>query len=264
MSENSTAQSIIPVLKTFRHITLDEMDSVKLLNRMDTKFVFPVSKLVPFLEKIKDGYRVLETNPNRYADYNSLYYDTADSNLYFTHHRGKSGRYKIRFRSYNDTKLFFLEIKHKNNKGRTVKSRKRKEEIEHSLSSDSIDYIKRKTNIDAHLLEAKLHVEFSRITFVNNEESERATIDFNLSFNRHGTHVALPGIVVAEIKQSKFSAKSGAIAALRELKVREENMSKYCIGTSLIYPHLKNNNFKEKIHKLKKLHAHGIIRHKAD
>ena len=131
MSENKTAELIIPQLQTFRPITLDEMDKVQLLNRMDTKFVFQVSKLPAFLEKIKERYRLLETNPLRYADYNSLYYDTPDFQLYFTHHRGKSGRYKIRFRSYNDTKLFFLEIKHKNNKGRTDKSRKIKELIEY-------------------------------------------------------------------------------------------------------------------------------------
>ncbi len=263
MSENIIAQQIIPVLQTFRPITLAEMDSVKLLNRMDTKFVFPVSKLLPFLELIKSEYRLLETNPLRYADYNSLYYDTPDSKLYFTHHRGKSGRYKIRFRSYNDTKMFFLEIKHKNNKGRTDKSRKRKEEIETVLTQDSIDYINRKTTLDATKLEAKLQVQFSRLTFVNNDENERATIDFNLRFSHNGKEVGLPGIVVAEIKQSKFSAKSGAIAALRTLKIREDNMSKYCIGTALVYSDIKQNNFKQKIHTINKLQNHGIPRYQA-
>jgi hypothetical protein len=263
MSVNTTAKLIVPVLQTFRPITLGEMDNVQLLNRMDTKFVFPVDKLLPFLEKIKDGYRLLETNPLRYADYNSLYYDTADSKLYFTHHRGKSGRYKIRFRSYNDTKMFFLEIKHKNNKGRTDKSRKRKELIEQTLTAESIAFINKKTTLDATQLEAKLQVEFSRLTFVNNEENERATIDFNLRFSRNGKEVTLPGIVIAEIKQSKFSVKSGAISALRELKIREDNMSKYCIGTALIYPHLKHNNFKPKLHTINKLQNDGITRNKA-
>ncbi len=263
MSENTTANLIVPALQTFRPITLSEMDNVQLLNRMDTKFVFPVDKLLPFLEKIKDGYRLLETNPLRYSDYNSLYYDTPDSKLYFTHHRGKSGRYKIRFRSYNDTKLFFLEIKHKNNKGRTDKSRKRKTEIEQTLSAESIEYINRKTNLDATQLEAKLQVEFSRLTFVNNEENERATIDFNLRFSHNGKQVGLPGIVVAEIKQSKFSVKSGAISALRELKIREDNMSKYCIGTALIYSDIKQNNFKQKIYTINKLQNHGIFRNQA-
>lgn len=263
MSENTTAKLISPILQTFRPITLAEMDNVQLLNRMDTKFVFPSGILPAFLEKIKDGYRLLETNPLRYADYNSLYYDTPDFQLYFTHHRGKPNRYKVRFRSYNDTQLFFLEIKHKNNKGRTNKSRKRKERIEQSLTPESIEYINRKTTMDATQLEAKLQVEFSRLTFVNNEENERATIDFNLRFSRNGKEVALPGIVIAEIKQSKFSVKSGAITALRELKIREENMSKYCIGTSLIYPELKHNNFKPKLHTINKLQTHGIIRNQA-
>lgn len=259
MSSIGIAEHIIPVLKTFRPITLDEMDNVKLLNRMDTKFVFQESKLIPFLEQIKSGYRVLETNPLRYTDYNSLYYDTSDFQMFYTHHRGKPERYKVRFRSYIDTKLFFLEVKHKNNKGRTNKSRKRTEKIEPFLSPDSIAYISRKTTLDATQLEAKLQVEFSRLTFVNNEENERATIDFNLRFSFNNRQVALPGIVVAEIKQNKFSVKSGSIAALRQLKVKEETMTKYCIGTSLIYPELKHNNFKSKIHTLNRLKNYGTI-----
>lgn len=263
MNTNSTAQLIVPTLQTFRPITLSQMDNVQLMNRMDTKYVFTEDKLLPFLERVNNGYRLLDTNPLRYSNYNSLYYDTPDFKLYFTHHRGKAGRYKIRFRSYNDTNLFFLEIKHKNNKGRTDKSRKRKEEIEQALTPDSFEYISRKTPFDPATLEAKLQVEFSRLTFVNNEENERATIDFNLRFSRNGTVVALPGIVVAEIKQSKFSVKSGAISALRELKVREENMSKYCIGTALIYPHIKQNNFKSKLHTITKLQNYGLLRDQA-
>lgn len=259
MNGSNISEFIIPALKNFRPITLAEMDNVKLLNRMDTKFVFQESKLIPFLEKIKDGYRILETNPNRFTDYNSLYYDTPDYQLYLTHHRGKPDRYKVRFRSYDDTKMFFLEIKHKNNKGRTNKSRKRKEEIEQTLTPESVEYINRKTPLNATQLVAKLRVEFSRLTFVNNEENERATIDFNLRFSFDGKEVKLPGIVVAEIKQSKLSVKSGAVAALRELKVKQETVSKYCIGTSLINPELKQNNFKAKLHSIKKLQANGII-----
>jgi hypothetical protein len=257
---SSTKERIIPVLQTFRSITLAEMDKVQLLNRMDTKFVFTVAKLIPFLEKIKPSYRVLETNPLRFADYNSLYYDTPDFKLYITHHRGKPNRYKIRFRSYNDTRMSFLEIKHKNNKGQTNKSRIRKNEIEQSLTSESLDYIGRNTPLDATQLEAKLQVDFSRLTFVNNEENERTTIDFNLRFSRNGKEVALPSIVIAEIKQSKFSVKSGAFSALRELKVNEENVSKYCIGSSLIYPELKNNNFRSQLKTLNKLQSYGLLR----
>jgi hypothetical protein len=107
----------LAVTQQFRPITLAEMDGVQLLNRMDTKYMMPIGKLAPFLEMVKNGYRILHTNPLRYTVYDSLYFDTPDFQLYAMHHRGKAGRYKVRCRGYADTKMFFLEIKHKNNKG---------------------------------------------------------------------------------------------------------------------------------------------------
>jgi len=255
--------SALAVTQQFRPITLAEMDGVQLLNRMDTKYVMPIGKLAPFLEMVKNGYRILHTNPLRYTDYDSLYFDTPDFQLYAMHHRGKAGRYKVRCRGYADTKMFFLEIKHKNNKGRTDKSRSQRFGIEQQLSSESLAFIARKTTLNPRILEAKLQVQFSRMTLVNNAENERLTIDFNLSFTGNGTTYALPGIVVVEIKQSSFSSKSDAIAALRHLKVRESNMSKYCIGAAHIYPALRSNNFKEVIHTITKLQHDGTARNQA-
>ena len=257
------AQSLRAVMQQFRPITLAEMDGVQLLNRIDTKYVMPSHKLAPFLELVKNEYRILETTPLRYTNYDSLYYDTHDFKLFATHHRGKAGRYKVRFRGYEDTKMFFLEIKHKNNKGRTDKSRSIRVDIEQALSPESIEYIGRKTTINATDLEAKLQVRFSRITMVNNAENERLTLDFDLCFEGNGKTCPMPGIVVVEIKQSSFSAKSAAIAALRELRVRESNMSKYCIGAAKVYPDLRSNNFKEVIHTITKLQHNGTTGNQA-
>ena len=43
--------------------------------------------------------------------------------LYHDHHNGKLNRYKVRRRRYIDTDTEFLEVKLKNNKKRTIKSR---------------------------------------------------------------------------------------------------------------------------------------------
>ena len=56
-------------------------------------------------------------------DYKSLYYDTEDWKFYLDHHNGRVNRNKIRFREYVGSKLTFLEIKLKNNKGKTIKKR---------------------------------------------------------------------------------------------------------------------------------------------
>ena len=113
-------QNISSILLKFEPISLEEMDSVKLMERTDTKYVFPISELAEILEGMITQYRLLEINNVRIQRYESLYYDTKDFLLYRKHLIGKPDRYKIRFRRYIDSDgLTFFEIKHKNNRGTT-------------------------------------------------------------------------------------------------------------------------------------------------
>jgi hypothetical protein len=44
---------------------------------------------------------------------------------------------------------------------------------------------------------------------------------------------------------------------MQEIKrrlIRPEGISKYCLGVALLYPGMKQNNFKRKLLKIKKLH----------
>ena len=103
------------ILSRFESISLEEMDSVKLMERTDTKYVFPITSLPEILEGMISQYRLLEINNVRVQRYESLYYDTKDFLLYRKHLVGKPDRYKIRFRRYIDSQgLTFLEVKHLN------------------------------------------------------------------------------------------------------------------------------------------------------
>jgi hypothetical protein len=64
------------ILNEFETISLKEMDSVALMDRTDTKFVFRVDQLPDFLEQIKNDYRILDVKGNRISRYESLYFDT--------------------------------------------------------------------------------------------------------------------------------------------------------------------------------------------
>ncbi|MBT4478083.1 MAG: VTC domain-containing protein, partial [Flavobacteriales bacterium] len=107
-------------LNKFETITLSEMDDVKLMSRTDTKFVFNFSRLPEFLEKLSPFYKVLLIDGNLIHDYKSLYFDTEDRKFYIEHHNRRVNRNKIRFREYVGSGLTFLEIKLKNNKGKTI------------------------------------------------------------------------------------------------------------------------------------------------
>jgi hypothetical protein len=240
------------ILDTFSPITLKEMDNVKLMDRTDTKYVFRQDDLPAFLEEIKEDYRVLDVNGHRISRYESLYFDTKDFDLYLCHHRGKPGRYKVRCRKYVESELHFFEVKYKNNKGRTIKDRVKQKSIDGLIVDSAEELLKEKTPLMANNLEAKLWVNYSRITLVNRNSPERVTIDLDLTFKNNDTNKTIHNLVIAEVKQDK-ALVSSFIRLMKRYHVREGSMSKYCYGVVSLFEKVKYNNFKPKLILLKKI-----------
>ena len=99
------------LLNTFAPISLEEMSSVKLMNRTDTKFVTNREKLLQLLEMARQDYYVQEIDGTRNLEYDTTYFDTHDFNMYAVHQHGHTNRQKIRFRTYCISGLQFMEIK---------------------------------------------------------------------------------------------------------------------------------------------------------
>ena len=111
-------------LERMKPIPLEEMDSVKLMNRIDTKYVTDESGLDKLLEMAADqGFMACLIAGKKITPYWSMYYDTDDLEMFRIHRAGHATRQKIRVRNYVSTGVTFLEIKRKNNKGRTKKKR---------------------------------------------------------------------------------------------------------------------------------------------
>ena len=109
--------------KGFIPIQLEQMDQVKLMNRIDQKFWFHEARLQHILDSVQSHYYVLDIEDQTEFPYSSTYYDTPENRMYTKHHNGNLNRYKIRRRSYLSSGISFMEIKFKNNKGRTNKKR---------------------------------------------------------------------------------------------------------------------------------------------
>lgn len=233
-------------------ISLAEMDSVSLMNRVDTKYVFSEAELVTLLEHIRHSYRVLTFENSRFTQYSNLYFDSPDFDCYIQHHNGKLNRRKYRMREYRSSGVCFLEIKHKSNKGRTIKSRMQIPSIEESFSEESLAFLRNQTGVDLDL-QPKLWTNFSRITLVDNNASERITIDCGLEFRAGQQRSTLPGVVIAEVKQERASRNSEIRRQLHQQKVRPLRVSKYCLGTMLLNPQLKSNRFKPKLRAIRKI-----------
>ena len=239
-------------LSSFDKISLDEMNGVSLMKRVDTKFILSESQLLKVFSKIRKEYKVLEIDNERLMQYSTLYFDTKNKKCFKEHHNGKLNRYKIRMRKYLVSDLCFLEVKKKNNLGVTNKTRRQIKDFETILSSDSKEFIYN-SQINDLLLEPALYNNFNRITLVNKNYPERVTIDTNLSFKSADKEKIFDNLVVIEIKQEGKRLNTVMNKALKLMSILPTNFSKYCLGITNTFDNIKSNRFKEINLKINKL-----------
>ena len=241
------------LLNTFAPITLAEMKSVRLMNRVDTKFVTTVPRLLQLLEMAKDEYFVQEIDGERNSAYTTLYYDTPRLDMYIMHHNGCLGRQKVRVRQYVDSKLTFLEVKNKNNHRRTRKKRITVTGFD-ITGEQQREFLKPLCWWDVDTLQPALRNWFNRITLVNKAKTERVTIDTGLRFHNcmSGLDKSLDQVVVIELKRDG-NQPSPLLAMLRDLHIHPYGFSKYCMGTALSNPSVKKNRLKPKLHYVERL-----------
>jgi len=255
------------IIKSFQPISLDEMSGIKLMNRTDTKFVTTVDRLKLLLMLAKDDYRIQENEGIRNANYYTAYFDTPDNNMYIVHQNGHAGRQKLRIRSYVDSGLNFLEVKTKNNHGRTKKKRvdmvgfdplhpdhdirfQRQDEQYRAYDAFLLKHLR----YDPTILTEHMENHFHRITLVNKAKTERLTIDTDLCFHNlvTGRDADLTGLAIIELKRDGLQP-SPVLGMLRELRIKPSGFSKYCMGSALTNPSLKRNNFKERLHMIERM-----------
>jgi hypothetical protein len=239
--------TIDEMLAPFHPISLEKMDEVKLLDRMDTKFVFNAVKLPDILNQLHSAYHVLEIGQVRLQKYETQYFDTPGNLCYLQHHNKRLSRFKVRTRRYADSGLCYFEIKSKNNKGRTSKERRKQMGLQDEISEKSARFLTSATGLTPSQLRPSIRVDFSRITLVNNELTERITLDSGLTFRDEAAESGFPGIIIAEIKQNRSGA-SRFQSVLHQAHIQEFRISKYCLGMISLNPDIKQNNFKEKLH----------------
>ncbi len=239
------------LIQKFHPISLEEMDGIKLMNRTDTKFVTSIAKLNELLQMAGEEYRVQEIDGKRNMSYATIYFDSRDYAFYNAHHDGHASRQKVRVRSYVDSHLSFLEVKTKDNHGKTHKSRIAASSLE---EEGAIDFLRRNLRLDPRLLEQKIANSFRRITLVNKKKTERLTIDTNLEFKNLTTGVqrSLPQLAIIELKRDGLQP-SPVLAMLRELRIHPSGFSKYCIGEALTNPDLRINRMKPRLQRLMKI-----------
>ncbi|MCC8175364.1 MAG: polyphosphate polymerase domain-containing protein [Bacteroidales bacterium] len=256
---------IASILQAFQPISLSEMSGIKLMNRTDTKFITTLPMLQRLLEMASSAYFAQEIDGQRIAHYFTSYFDTRDCEMYTMHQNGRLNRQKLRIRSYVDSQMSFLEVKTKNNHGRTKKRRIAIDNFDPLKPARDItfdtpeqrpwcDFLGQHLRFPASDLSQRLENRFSRITLVNRNRTERLTIDFDLRFHNlaTGNDMDMGSLVIIELKRDGLTP-SPILEILRELRIHPHGFSKYCMGAALTDQSLKRNCIKTKIQDVKKL-----------
>lgn len=241
------------ILRDYATITLDEMREIRLMNRIDTKFITTEPMLRRLLDEAREDYYVQETDGLLLSPYHTLYFDTPDCAMYNRHEAGYICRQKLRIRSYQSVGLSFLEVKTKNNHGRTKKKRV-KVDAEDCELSDYDDFLREHLHYDPMLMTPQMENHFDRITLVNKQKTERLTIDVNLRFHNIATDQRreMKPLVIIELKRDGLKP-SPILAHLRALRIHPHGFSKYCIGSALTNDALRRNRIKPRLHSIDKM-----------
>ncbi len=245
--------NLVNAISLFPTISLEEMNSVKLMDRVETKFLLSIKQLPEIFQQIENDYRIVKINNSVVPDYKTVYFDTENLFFYNEHHRKRKDRYKVRFRNYVNSNLTFFEVKHKKN-GRVDKKRMIVENETFTLDSTNENMLK-ESELDKLDLSEKLVNYYSRITLVSKHTIERVTFDMDIRFEHKEKKSTLDNLVIVELKQAKLSRNSSIYLALKNANIKPFTMSKYCIGLIKTYGlnTLKYNRFKKKLLKIDKI-----------
>jgi hypothetical protein len=253
---HSASDGLQKAISLFPKISLEEMAQVKLMNRIDFKYLVHCDIIPLILMKIRCNYHIQEIDGRSLAEYGTTYLDTDDLQFFRMHMNCKLTRLKWRIRSYFGSYLSFLEIKKKTNKGRTQKKRVVYNPSQGYSEPITSDFIREESGMKSENLKPILQNCFNRITLVNKDKTERLTIDLNITYQNllTGNSSDTGNLAVIEIKQDRTN-NSDIRNYLDELRIKKTGISKYCLGLVLTDPCLKGNLYKRKIRYINKITA---------
>jgi hypothetical protein len=249
---------LVALTQDFDPISLKQMDSVALLNRTDTKFVMSTTQLLTALAALRQDYTMLAVYGQRLNHYRTLYFDAPDFELYNLHVNGRANSYKVRSREYTDSRQSFLEVKHKTNKGRTIKDRISTPQPVIQMTLEAENWLHGVFPFDSRMLEPKMWNTFTRMTLVSKQHCERVTLDVDLTFYSKDKVLQMGRIAIAEVKMDACSLASPFLAQMRLQKIRPQGFSKYCVGVAMLYEQVKKNAIKPKLLWLEKMNRGAV------
>lgn len=248
LAHNLAAATLSRMVAAHEPIGLSEVDATAALQtRTDNTYLVSGGVLAELAAALRSRFRALEINSERLMSYESVYFDTEDFRLFRDHQQGRRQRFKVRTRRYVSTEARFTEIKLKGGRGETVKRRRARAAatpgavLEHADAEFLTAVLAEEYGIKLPQLRPVLTSLYRRSTLVDPVHGERLTCDVDVAWTRaDGALAQGPDLVLLE---SKTSGRGFVDALLLERGIRPLSMSKYAIGTALLYPKLRANRW---------------------
>jgi len=246
MSSPTALDAMTAAADTLSPTTLDAvLAHAELQVRTDRKYIMPASSFSEFIASVSAHVAILQIDGRRVFRYDSVYFDTPDLLCYRLHATGRRQRFKVRTRTYLDSGASMLEVKTEGRREETVKDRlPYAYDDRHILTASAGDFVSKRvpTFVDPGALRAVLETAYRRMTLLNAASGTRVTCDARLTCSGAGRKMhGLDRHVLVETKG--VGAATEADRALWRLGIRPTSLSKYCLGTALIHPHLPANKW---------------------
>jgi VTC domain. len=241
---------ITMITAQFDPISLEEINRhASLQTRADNKYFLRWPLFVTFMEALRESHVMMEIGGQRAFTYDTQYFDTPGLTNYWHHVQKRRKRFKVRSRKYVDNGQNFFEIKLKGGRGETVKYKiAYTDEDWGQINETAAAFLEERLReaygyVLSEPMVPTLRTLYRRITLAAKTSSERITCDFDLTFgadNRWQGRMA-DDYVLIETKSER--GRGYADQLLWRMGARPTSGSKYCLGMSLIRPHLRSNPF---------------------
>lgn len=247
MTSGACADVLEAAARTAEPISLEEvMSEAALQTRVDKKFLLNSGQFTELMGRLGEDFRIMQIGERRLFNYESVYFDTPELEMFTAHKQGRRRRYKIRTRTYADSGLCMFEAKFKGLRGQTVKHRIPYEvRNRNGITEEAEEFLRERLrteyNQEMPELLPVMRSDYVRGTFVNPLDEERLTCDVNLVYSQDGSVVHGPDLFVIETKTA--DGRGAADTALAKMGIRPVSMSKYCIGIALLHPQLAANKW---------------------
>jgi len=241
------------VLQPLERAGVELIAARTLQRRVDSKFVLPARDAIRVIESVGESFAVLPANDELVATYRTLYFDSANLQLFHDHRRGRRVRQKVRIRHYPDREVSFLEIKMRRSGQFTHKVRRERGFGDDQLHADDLVFVKEHLTRPLPDLRATAWINFRRATLMSLHDNERVTVDVDLSVVKGERGESFADLCIIEVKQGRYCSRTPMMRGLLDARFRPRSASKFCTAISVLRPEERMNRLLPNIRAIRRI-----------